>query len=154
MREQPLPSQESAILIPRPIHCGARPVPISVYAEPLSLSGMCTRISKEPGWISLFRCSVLKAKAPFASNSVVSTKLAERIWRISNNEMTGAGSGNRTHVRRARFLVFWHRGVYFIRPGKNSAFQVVYLAEARLLQKIHRFRGALPASAVRHNFLR
>src|ERR1051325_1366599 len=48
--------------------------------------------------------------------------------------------------------IFGNTGINFIRPGKNSAFEIVNLAEACFAQKIHGFGGAFSTAAMRNNF--
>src|SRR5262249_5332523 len=51
-------------------------------------------------------------------------------------------------------LVARDRGIHFGRPGQNASAQIVNLAETRLAQEVHRFRGTLAATAVGHDFVR
>src|SRR5580693_3175799 len=64
----------------------------------------------------------------------------------------------RLSVKTAQILesesVFWHGGIYLVRPCEDAALQVEDLAETRFTQKVHRLGRTLAAAAMRDDFPR
>src|SRR2546427_11607188 len=64
-------------------------------------------------------------------------------------------SGRLTHKDELRArLILGHGRIDLIRPRQNPAFEIPYLAETGLLQKLHGIGGALSAAAVGYDFAR